>query len=69
MTHDPLCPQQPRADGATLQMLDGKVIYCACDLISKVRANKREFVSGMWIGWCIGTAFMIPVVVTLAVWR
>jgi hypothetical protein len=35
--HDPLCPQQPRDDGTTLTMLDGKPIYCLCDLIAKVR--------------------------------
>ena len=42
MTHDPLCPQQPRSDGATLTMLDGTPIYCACDLIAKVRQDERE---------------------------
>jgi len=34
--HDPLCPQQPRADGATLVMRNGKVVYCGCDLIAEV---------------------------------
>jgi len=34
--HDPLCPQQPRADGATLEMRNGKVVYCGCDLIAEV---------------------------------
>ena len=45
MTHDPLCPQQPRDDGATLTLLDGRPVYCACDLIAKVRqeeANARR---------------------------
>ena len=36
--HDPLCPQQPRADGATLEMRNGKVVYCGCDLIAEVIA-------------------------------
>ena len=38
--HDPLCPQQPRDDGTTLTMLDGKPIYCLCDLIAKVREDE-----------------------------
>jgi len=42
MTHDPLCPQQPRDDGATLTLLDGRPVYCACDLIAKVRQDERE---------------------------
>jgi len=42
MTHDLLCPQQPRSDGATLTMLDGTPIYCACDLIAKARADQTE---------------------------
>ena len=39
MTHDPLCPQQPRDDGTTLTMLDGKPVYCTCALIAKVRED------------------------------
>jgi len=42
MTHDPLCPQQPRSDGATLTMQDGTPIYCACDLIAKARAESVD---------------------------
>lgn len=51
MTHDPLCPQQPRADGATLEMRNGRVVYCGCDLITAViaaavqRVEAFEYVS------------------------
>lgn len=41
MTHDPLCPQQPRDDGATLTLLDGRPVYCACDLIAKLREQEK----------------------------
>ena len=41
MTHDPLCPQQPRDDGATLTLLDGTPVYCACALIAKVRQDQQ----------------------------
>ena len=39
MTHDPLCQQQPRDDGTTLTMLDGRPVYCTCALIAKVRED------------------------------
>jgi len=42
VAHDRLCPQQPRSDGATLTMLDGTPIYCACDLIAKARAESVD---------------------------
>jgi len=49
MTHDPLCPQQPRADGATLEMRNGKVVYCGCDLIAEVIAAAVQRVEAL--GW------------------
>lgn len=47
MTHDPLCPQQPRPDRNTLTMLDGTPVYCACDLIAKVRQDERQCLQEM----------------------
>jgi len=55
--HDPLCPQQPRADGATLKMRNGKVVYCGCDLIAEVIAAAVQRVEalpphhGSYAGW------------------
>ena len=60
MTHDPLCP-------GWFDTLDGQMECDACELIAKVRADKREFCSGMWIGWAIGTACLLPVIIVLAV--
>jgi len=45
--HDPLCPQQPRADGATLEMRNGKVVYCGCDLIAEVIAAAVQRVEAL----------------------
>ena len=47
VTHDPLCPQQPRADGATLEMRNGKVVYCGCDLIAEVIAAAVQRVAAL----------------------
>jgi len=47
MTHDPLCPQQPRADGATLEMRNGKVVYCGCELIAEVIAAAVKRVAAL----------------------
>ena len=28
--------------------------------------NERDFKAGLWIGWCIGVGFMLPIAVGLA---
>lgn len=48
MSHDPLCPWQPRrevAPGAHAEW------YCQCDLITKARAKERERIANQLEAW------------------
>ena len=61
--HDPLCPQQPRADGATLEMRNGKVVYCGCDLIAEVIAAAVQRVEAVEVPYSLPLGAPVGVVI------